>query len=435
MRSLQKKIFLINLIFFLCVFNYLHFLPFIKAESQPLAILPSIFILLLYRNKNQLQILLYFLYLTVALVISFLILYHSVPFDFVPTITSYIVLLTPFIIFSACLRDIHLVSIKLYRFILFLWIYVGLAQYLLLPIMLQIVGLEFLFNALIPSFDSYKTLGLMGRGVNLISPEPSHSAHVIFVFLCFSIYNFKLKKIGKIEGYVHIVLISFLIIINESATVGLTIILLIALAIILDIKKLILAIPVLSLLLFLLPMLDLRFVQKLSLIVELIISGNFSFLEFAQSVGGRREISVYVGLMSILDGNILGHGLGGYKYFFQDQAQRLGVNLNDFWYYQQYSGSQTKPNSYLSFLVFELGLFGMVYFLMLFISIIYKFKPFYKANKLGIAIVLISVIKIFFHNPQISLPLYWLSLAIGLQLISEKRVQLSKYDIYRRTLS
>jgi len=164
-----------------CFFPFLNIFR-LPTDTQPNALLLSVFILIFNHKKliNHFPSK-FLLFLCIGVLSFILLLFSSITVDSVFSFTSYISLIfIPIAVFIS-LNKVGGLSKHFFLVCILIWLFVALIQKLFYP--------DFLSFLLNRSSGS----GLMGRGVNSLAPEPTYYATIIALFLVIHLLNFKMN--------------------------------------------------------------------------------------------------------------------------------------------------------------------------------------------------------------------------------------------------
>tara|TARA_B110000503_G_C7145930_1_gene412939 strand:+ start:1346 stop:2017 length:672 start_codon:yes stop_codon:yes gene_type:complete len=171
---------------------------------------------------------------------------------------------------------------------------------------------------------------------------------------------------------------------------------------------------------------DLRFISVFSQVFKEINSTNeFAFsslLNVATALGSTREFSVSVAYSSLFNGNWFGYGIGSWSYLFLEKMFEFDYNPDVVSRFRRDGLWNLKPYSYGALVAFDLGLLGYSLFIFMFRKVFMKFSS---ISAIGKSIVSVSVLMILFHT-LVSLPVYWITLSIGLTLIKNRKSEYIK---------
>jgi len=423
-QMLSKRT-LVNLTFLFCFFPFLKVLP-IRAESQPIAGIIGLLLILLYGvRRNVFSItLLWFIFVILGYYLFSVILRPS----FLPQITLHtIAYLVPLFVFLSLHDKLNLLSTRLYFAVLALWLSAGIIQFFGAG---TFVGR--LLNSVLAIFMNMRYFYHPGdvRGVAFFAADHACAARIIILFLATAVFFFLTDRIGKKKLWLVILATVVMMIMNKSGTGGLIfVIFLLGLffgAIVGAIRC--------KLFLSLLRVVSCGLVMSGIIVVALALMSKHGyqsrFMEVAKVaydlvtakkdtpfyasklvfVGGVRFPTVYAGYFSLIHQYGLGHGVASwltgavaYDDFLRDlrltsYAQRL---------------KDIKPCSYGAAVAFDMGLPGFVLlliFLFLFTGVAEKgdCRPF--VFGLTWAMLFVSICHILVLD-LLTIPTPWLLLA------------------------
>ena len=400
---------LVNFTFVLSVFCFFALVPFIRAEVQPYAVVCAFLGLIIFpfRKENR-AFLLWIVVITISLIARFLV---AINIDMVLTYIGFIV---PIIIFMFMYGNMHLVRIRIFEILLFAWTLLSICQYWFNNF-LDILGVTGMLKVFIGRYTS-EALSSFNRGVVAFTPEPSYSAHVITLFICMTIYYYNRCRLSLFKLSFYFISFCILFITNRSGTLGMNIILLIGiyLASSMSIKKLVFSGILVALFAL---VIDPNFRSWLVVkeVGNQIMSQGFSYanvLGALTSLGSSREFSVSVAYTSAFSGNLFGYGLGSWSTEFINVMYEHNFDPSLVSRFGREGLWNLKPYSYVGVIAFDLGLLGVILFT-LFLSSYLRSWRFLSVQ--GKTIVIFSLFMIYFHT-LMSLPIYWLTLLIGLEL-------------------
>jgi hypothetical protein len=420
----MKNVALINLIALLTFFPFFKVIPNIDAEIQPIAAFFSIVYILLYDINKWREI--YnktFPYLFVFggyfLLSCFSLMKGDIGMPYLSQSIS--VFLAPLVIFIVLLDRISLISISVFKFSIYSWFCLSFFQ-LFASQLLNMTGISFVLSNIISRFSA-ETVSA-GRGVAAFAPEPSYAAHNILLMLAFAIFYHRRKEISKKEFYTMIVMILFMVMSNQSGTIGLfmsSFALSYGIfevvkggknsAIVLNISMILLGLFVLLIALF--PMiLELRFFFIISEFISSITGQagkSFNALEFSDTFGSARGSSVQVGYESIFHTNGFGLGMGGWGTKSVEMARKTKVaEMSEYLFV--YGDTPIKPYAYGSFVAMEMGIIGLISMSVTFFSIILeRLKVERNMSSFSFACLCLFVIGVYYNAPT-SLPAHWVLL-------------------------
>lgn len=192
------------LLFFFCFFPFLNILR-LDIDSQPNALILSVFIILVNYKIiiNRLPVKLMYI-IIVLLLATLLLIFSNFSFEVISSYLSYVSLVVvPLAVYIALIRTNGL-SFNFFKKIILIWFLVAIIQKLIYP--------EFL------SFLQFRSTGsgLTGRGVTSLAPEPTYYGSVITLFIVIYFFN----NFNNRESKKWIYLLFFqIIILSISSTV------------------------------------------------------------------------------------------------------------------------------------------------------------------------------------------------------------------------
>jgi hypothetical protein len=271
------------------------------------------------------------------------------------------------------------------------------------------------------------TFGLLDyRGISFLAPEPSNSAFVIvfFFFLLFMVRNDLSKK--SFLCYLCI-LISF-ILLNKSGTLALFIFIILFISLfnyfIFNYNFIkFLKIFFWCLILIFISIYFISYIPKIRLfdvfnqLYIVLQSGELFNTSNWYLFSGPRFIEVYAGYNEGIK-SVFGNLLGSTSVLFD---LKLGeYDLGTYWEQRRLNGffEDSKPNSYLSFIVFEAGIIPLIIFILFtlhFIKILFRSK-----NNMYIIFGVVSFFMIYFRS-TVTMPIAWTILGIIYNKINNER--------------
>jgi hypothetical protein len=420
----MKNVALINLIAFLTFFPFFKVIPNIDAEIQPIAAFFSIVYILLYDINKWRNI--YNKTLPYILVLGIYFLFACFSFMKGEIAAPYLsqsisVFLAPLAIFIVLLDRISLISISVFKFSIYSWFCISFCQIFASPL-LNMTGISFILSNIIARFSA-ETVSA-GRGIAAFAPEPSYSAHNILLMLAFSIFYYRRQEISKREFSVMIAMTIFMVVSNQSGTIGLFMSSFAVSygifevvkggknsAIVLNIVMLLVGILVIFIILF--PaILEIRFFFIISEFISSITGQagkSFNALEFSDTFGSARGSSVQVGYESIFYTNGLGLGMGGWGAKSVEMARKTKVaEISEYLFV--YGDTPIKPYAYGSFVAMEMGIIGLISMsVMFFIIILERLKIERNISSFSFACLCLFIIGVYYNAPT-SLPAHWVLL-------------------------
>jgi hypothetical protein len=418
---------LVNLVALLSIFCFIQILP-LDAEVQPFGAVAAAVLLALYATPLRGPAVLYFAALSVGLALT-LAKYALAGQPQLPaTFSTFFAIGAPVLVFAALLGQTERLSPPMVLACIGVWLFVGVAQ-TFLPQLQQALGLDRVLTRLISRYAE-EALTDQNRGASLLAPEPSYAAHIVFLFfvalLCFRRTG-RLGRPAAAAGFAAVAVLAFA---NRSGTLAMVLFAflacygvayalarpgvksfaLIAGALLAPIGAIFLVPPDAAE--------EFRAAVVLAAFLEDLWRGQLDIVAFTTGFGSIRTISVLTAVHSVLAGKVLGDGLGSWSYRFIDELFALGVNPWElFFFYSKGALVDIKPYSHVAILAFDMGVAGVLLDLALLRRAFALGGPLKQllADPLAAAIVAVSVIAIV-GNTLVSLPAYWITLALGLDL-------------------
>jgi hypothetical protein len=412
---------LLNLAFVFSIFCYLRVFPFSSAEIQPLgAIFAALYLLLAPRQLSPA----FLVYAACISVYALLGLANGVTASF----ETYLAVLAPVTICVALRGKLHLLSPRLFLASLYLWFLVGASQSFF-PGLQQALGLDGLLETAIARYSATPLAEAGGRGATLLAPEPSYSAHTIFLFFVFAMLFYRRGDISRRSFLCALAAIGAMSVFNRSGTVAFIFMatlggwLLLCLlrgkvrraGLLASALVLVLGLPYL-----LLDWTQFRFMEVGAAFASALSSGGMD--AFASQFVSIRAVSVNVAYSSLLEGNILGHGLGSWSQTFLHYLDATGVGAEPVaWFLHVGEESNVKPYAHAALLALDAGVVGLLLEAMLLWHVVGGARGLSRAwsDELSFTIVAFSLFSIVLHTP-VSLPVYWLTLLAGLAMTSRR---------------
>jgi hypothetical protein len=447
----KKKSVLTNIIFLLCLFPFFKVIPFIDAEVQPIAAVFSV--VYIFFNLKKIPkylvkpLVLYLILLILLLGYSFqLVSIDSI--KMANLIESFAIFIAPLAVFTALAGRLRYVSVKLFSVSVSLWFLLSFFQ-LLFPSILDSLGISSILELSISRYSSSAFGG--GRGVGGFSSEPSYAAQIIVFMLVYSCFLYKHCLIHKKMFWGLLIQIVFMIFANRSGSILLmAAVFMIPYYALKSIKSLKLVIQSVSLLILAIGVLpytlsylpnvsDFRMYQVMSDAASAFSgsSGGINLVEFENSQGSLRNISIQVGYLNIFRTGGLGSGIGGWGSDFLNAMEDVGFPINSVVYFSSDPSlvANKKPFAYASLLSFDTGLLGLLSFSsILLISAKKRFRVgknqrSKKVDSLSMACFIYALFGLFLNSPS-SLPIPWLifllfmyaPLKVGNSITSEKTI-------------
>jgi len=419
-----KKNYLVNLVFFFSFFPFIKFIPWIRAEVQPIsAIFASIFILLFGIKRDRITMIC-ILFTMCIISYSFISIVRGINiFEIFMLMLAYML---PLVIFLCLRENLHLLSKKTYSAILIIYLSIGLLQYF----GLFHFGKHFL-EMFIPR-ASVEQLGGGARGVTFLSPEPSYGGMLILLVILTGICLYLLNKISIFYLYIVFIASTIMLLMNKSAT-GFFLVLIFLMTYF--ISKFLFKSIVYKFLFFLFLCIFLvlffnnidyliktysskvRFIAIFGIIKNIIVSKNFFSYYALSLLTAERLLTVIVGYISLFDGFGLGHGIASYLI----DSNRLSEFAGVYWPEYRHLGEDQmyaeiiKPGAYGAQVAMDMGIIGLLILFLLVFSIwrsvdLSCLKNFKNGNFICIALFIIGVFMVFFYSTT-ALPVPWVILA------------------------
>jgi hypothetical protein len=402
-----------DVVFFLTSFCFLSLLPFLNAEVQPIGSVFALFGLIYFcKGKLPISLKLWCFFLFVNLIYSLTFLNIEMT-----SILTFVMLTTPLFSFHYFYKFHNKISLRVFTYVLYSWFLLCFLQ-LFFPQILSQFGIDKFLTLLIKRFST-GALTEFGRGVVIFSPEPSYAGHTLYFFSVFSLYAYHKKIINKRKTLFFFLTIVFMVMATASGTIGLIILinLLIYLIFSRNLYILFFVVPI-SLLLFNF-FYELR-IFKILYATVLTVSERYSFLDLLQlftSFGSTREFSVSVAYTTIFNGNNFGYGIGSWSINFLDKMYEFGFDPGFVSRFNRDGFINLKPYSYGGLVAFDVGLIGITFFTLVYRKIFFNLK---NISNVGKSIAITSLILIYFHTLT-SLPLYWVTLALSLNMFKNEK--------------
>lgn len=420
----MRNVTFIDLIAFLTFFPFFKIIPGIDAEIQPIAAFFSMVYILFYdinkwRDIYNKTLVYFFVVGAYFLIACFLLMKGEIGISYLAQSIS--VFLAPLVIFVVLLDRISTISISIFKFSIYSWFGISFCQIFASPL-LNATGISFILSNIIARFSA-ETVSA-GRGIAAFAPEPSYAAHNILLMLAFAIFYYRRQEIAKKEFMIMIAMIIFMVMSNQSGTIGLF---MSSFALsygifevakggknsmtVMNISMLLLALTLVLIIMF--PtILELRFILIISDFISSITGQagkSFSALEFSDTYGSARGSSVQLGYESIFHTNGFGLGLGGWGTKSIEMARKTKVaELSEYLFV--YGDTPIKPYAYGSFVAMEMGIIGLISMSLMFFSIIIERLTIQKSmSSFSFACLCLFVLGVYYNAPT-SLPAHWVLL-------------------------
>lgn len=397
MRRPHNQVFLLNLTFLLCFFPFFVIIPIGNSETQPLAAIAAGFYLLTGRIPKFLQqyaalfLSIIFFYFLVDLAQYFL---NSSDISFIlAALQSFLIFITPLLIFVALFDNLHLISVRVFRFCLYSWLTISVLQQYFSTI-LSSTGISAALAAFIPRFSEAALGG--ARGVAAFSPEPSYAAQIIIGIFAFTVFLYRNRRIKKSEYCFMICSCIFMSFLNLSATIGAFLAAFLAFYLSANLTKSLWKlltrgllnqnIGIVFLKAFTIGTVIYVFFILLNLFVSLLPNSRisdlfnsfsslsyqnfnvFSVLNLTNDLGSQRSISVYVGYFNVFNTYGLGSGLGSWSIQFLNALEDSGLDPSRISFFTYNGFIDLKPYAYGALVAFDMGMIGLVSMSSIFIS-------------------------------------------------------------------
>lgn len=430
MKINPKKI-LLNLTALLTFFPFFKIIP-IAAEIQPIGAMIAIIYILIFDIRSRKRRKLYsaaapfLLVFSLYLVTSIYFYAQGKPLDLSFIIQSVAIFLAPLSMFLVMLGRISLISVNVFRFSIYSWFTISFLQ-AAAPGLLRATGISAILSNSIARFAS-ETVGV-GRGVAAFSPEPSYAAHIIILMAGIAFLFYRKKILSSRESLLVLVMSLFMVIVNQSGTIGFFVAVFGASYGAWELfkggtktLKMLMSLMVILcggiLATFFFPqILEARFFFVLSKLADNLFSSNstgFSAVEFSDQFGSVRASAVQVGYESLSLTNGWGLGLGGWGSYSVELAKKTKV-AEVSQYLFSYGDTPIRPYAYGSFVALDLGVLGLVslsyMFGIMIVKYILKFKT---ISSFSFACFWVFFLGVYYNQPT-SLVSHWLFLALILE--------------------
>ncbi len=405
-KTLNIDAILSSIIVFLSINVFIKILP-VSSEIQPLATI-FVFLAILLRRKLTFSELIIYIIFIIFLIVS-LFLTHDIP----ETLETFLAILSPIILYKHLINRVEFSNavLKTIELSYYLWLTIAIVQYFY-PNALYFTGMDFILNSLISRYSSEVIGGTGGRGVRILSPEPSYAAHVIFLYFSYWVCKFTYRFGSRGKSILNLFLVLCMAIFNRSTTIFfiLTICVLFYF-LILFFSSLYRSGRALHLLLLIFSLFILSYVigfvddggrahKIFSLILD---SSNVSTaIKNIVVASGQRLTSVMVGYSVMFNFENL-YYFGSWSKYFSHAATNLGFDIWSINYFSSIA-ENVKPYSIAATLSFEFGFLGL--FLMLLV-LYEKCLYFLYLPEFLIAIYFSCIFAIFFNSP-VALPTYFI---------------------------
>jgi hypothetical protein len=437
----KTKSFWINVIIFLNFFPFFKIIPVIEAEIQPIAGVVSIIYIFVYdlldKQRQKLYAKAYpFIIIIIAyLLAAFFFIFSGSRLELSYIVQALSIFIAPLVVYLVLNERMNLISLKMFRWSLYSWFGLTFLQ-AAFPGLLNATGISLVLGAVTSRFSA--EAGVNDRGVGGFAPEPSYSAHIILLMFAIAIFLYRKQRITRRESIVMICCSLFMVVANQSATVGSFFILFIVAYGFWEILQggkgkiyfilgliVFMAIGLVGIAFFPQALLQIRFFAIFADILGIGSSGRsagFDIAEISDSYGSVRALGVQFGYECLSLTNGFGLGLGGYGPYSMELAKRSKVGELSPLIFTYGDDVPIKPYSYGSFVAMDLGLLGLVTLsLMFFWSIVMNLKKVKKISPYAFACFVLFVMGVYFNQPT-SLPAHWLLLLLAFEDLSNEGV-------------
>lgn len=408
-----------NIAFVLTVFCFIQIYP--GPEVQPLSFIIGFFWCIL-KSKYYLKNIYYIFLVFFSILLTHSVI-HSYFFDInivivIETALSILLFYSGFIYF---INNVSFVSWKTFYYLYYIWVVVALVQIFLGNTFLGSSIGDFI-RIFIPRYSN-GLLSEWDRGATLLAPEPSYSAHTIFMF--FSLYVLKFKNFNftiynKFFFYLSLIVLIYS---NRSGTLFAILITYLTFSLIFNIKnvsyKRILLYLALGVILINVPLLsEIRaFSLFYNLVIAILEDGlSESTTDLILNFSGIRNVSVYVGYASIFNPKQLYFGSWGNDFINQMYLLSLDPVKISFFSEVQLDLVNIKPYSPIALMAFDYGLLGLTFISFFILFPILKIIKLNSYNSQQLTFIFVSLFYIFFGQP-ITLPFYILIIAFSLSTV------------------
>jgi hypothetical protein len=161
-----------------------------------------------------------------------------------------------------------------------------------------------------------------------------------------------------------------------------------------------------------------RFLDIGAAFAQTLSQNDVDVFEFANRFGSVRPISTWVGIASPFAGNVIGEGIGSWAIWFLPYMQQLGIDpLQVTFFTEQGETVQLKPYSHFATITLDMGLVGALLEIILLARLVTggcELRRLWQ-DTTAFSVVAMSLFSILVHSP-VSLPVYWITLLLGLEL-------------------
>lgn len=423
------KFYLVNLTFQFSIYCYFALIPFYGSETQPYSFVFALIYISLFGTKFKWPLIIISSLVSFYFIVAFIAYIYDNSYPIGSATVSALSFIIPLIIFCTLYENINLISKNGFFITFTIWFFFGLIQNYF-PELLEISGLEKIIKIFISRFEAGQ-LEKSGRGITFLAPEPGDSAYIIILFLVFIVYLWRTQKISYKSLIISMIMLLLMVIWNKSTTLLLLLFVIIISYSLLRFRMIYLVyiISLISILYFVSQTDDVesfRGLHVISDLFEVLSSNDIPLLDFINyTTGSVREISVIVGYGTIINGYPLGIGLGTWSTEFINESFRQGYYITDHPVFKGERGIyDMKPFSYVAAIAFDMGLVGLLGLFFFFSKFIGELLV-KNIDKWGLSVSITSFFAIFFHT-LVSLPAFWVTLTIGIQIIKEVQTPSNK---------
>jgi hypothetical protein len=370
----------VNLAFLLTFFPSTIFF-ILPSLSQPVAALAALPLLFLFptRSGALTRWILILLFLIAFYIVISLFIYPEIAGKILANGASY--MLPPLYLLAMQSRG-HNVSVRMFRWALWLWLLIGVIQYfgVFTPIQGPLQSVLKVFIA-----DRFLMTHYTGdRGVMFFSTEPSTAAPIILLFILCTLFFWAQRRISRLEMTFSILASLAMAAMNQSGSVALLVLLAVVSSACdwlgaLRWRFKVLTVAILTLGIWgvgTLPLAldsDLRAFVVLAQFVRLVDPSRLSartVIASLSAIGGQRVVPVLQGYGSILDHYGAGHGIASWNIepVVANVEKIVGISVFDFAvnrgengiYTPQDPMGQTKPQTFLATIAWDTGVPGLL---------------------------------------------------------------------------
>lgn len=341
------------------VLFFLLLIPSVTFGLISAEIFPWSFFFILFFIKKIDRYLLYFIFLMTLYMFLSLLLINNINSSNV--FKSYITYLNPLLIFFFFLRNYKIKYDKVIIYFFYFLILLGIAQYFNF-----FSGINNFFKLLIPRGSLISLDGIGGRGVTLLSSEPSRASYELLF-----IYIFIRRAFNKKIIYDFGILLYLILIVKSIQGVFLALVFF-------TLFNLKILIPIfLSFGFFVLNGIFFGSNRILDLFINLYKSPS-DFFNIIINVSGTRLASLYSNFLYSFK-HPFGAGFGNWENSSLEAFKNSGLNPNKILYFQEfYEGAwaSIRPTSFFSNVLLDFGLVGVIFI----ISILFIVKNKYNLD-------------------------------------------------------